>query len=1071
MLANNNNNNNNPPNPANNWGKPVPPNGSANAWNPTPPPSPGHNNWRSSAGPSGPGSGPNPHPYSGWNTSNNGPNGPPPPPSHVQGWSSAGPQYQQHQQQQRPDDALWNSAAGYASSSSSSPRRGRSHSDSWGNNVNGNGFDTWDSVPGVSTNAGWGNGGVPPPPPPTQPGSSSWAPPRMQPQQDVGGWGMPPQHTQFHHHQQQQQGRNHPGNPGWKPTAGWDPLPPSVPQQQFDGSSRSVGSAPLRWEGKQNRKNHQQQGDDRSVSFDTSSNSNNTKSQRGGGGGRKPSGSKSGGNNHHNHQNGADDGQNGSLRKAKSTPNFTRKKSGSNNNKDDNKPSVKPSSRLFTRQFDEVNRSLGLNSNNKELNNEDNKPRRRKSTRQQQSKGNNNNTDISKAVGLYIFGFPKWVRVGELIGIFSQYGAIVNVGIVNKPKRHERTYAYVDYESAGCAQKAIEALKEKTFFEMSQPLELSPHFEKTERASSSSASAAAAASSNNTNSQNKGAAGQSTTNKKEVGAANGSTDGTKKENADKKEEEVKLDYKTIHIGNLPQSVDKAELEKLFSVYGDLKRIHTVQRPKEKRAFAFVSYRDPESAKKALNAIRGPPDAPSQPVFFNMSEPLKAEYSRAEQKEKKRRPVDEPWKKGEALKKLERSVKDKTSKASSSSSSGKDGRSGSGKTKTVVYVQQIPADMIDAEVVAKFEEFGTIKSYHIVQRVTPAVIIIPAPATATTPSESKDESAQQQTEGSSASEITTPAVTDAASSEPAAEGTGTSTTGTPAAATQDPTVIPPNAIIPPPCRYALIVFEKPEDAGKAAASKLLNATFPRQRRLHLANLPHTATEADLRGWFADAGEVRKVEIIHGADSTNSQEAATSSTTTPTPTSTAEASQAPSTTDAPTPNSNNTDSTTPQQQEQLRTPLEATVEFVRADGAVKALLRALSVPLPFTAQKMHAEYAQSIRREGEKPEKTKETEQEGEGEGEGEEIADVDAGNDADESSDDDEEAGAEAQSTVTDTVALGQDEVKGKGDETVEKEEPAAETSPPAEDTKTKTAEALPAAAPAAETVVAAPAAN
>lgn len=182
--------------------------------------------------------------------------------------------------------------------------------------------------------------------------------------------------------------------------------------------------------------------------------------------------------------------------------------------------------------------------------------------------------DSSKATGVYVYGFPKWVRVREMIDIFADYGAIVNgnydketlctrgleimfavpVGIVARPKRYQRAYAYIDYETEGSAQKAVDALKEKKFFDMSVPLELRLHFEKADRTVFSQ------------NTDNKNAA--------ELVKAKGSEKDTKvdeknKENQEKIKKSEKenmaetaqakaagLDLKTLHLGNIPLSTDK-----------------------------------------------------------------------------------------------------------------------------------------------------------------------------------------------------------------------------------------------------------------------------------------------------------------------------------------------------------------------------------------------------------------------------------------------------------------------------------------------------------------------------------
>ncbi|KAJ3287477.1 hypothetical protein HK104_008567, partial [Borealophlyctis nickersoniae] len=380
---------------------------------------------------------------------------------------------------------------------------------------------------------------------------------------------------------------------------------------------------------------------------------------------------------------------------------------------------TKPSSRLFTRQMEEVNRTLGVSKDAKDAlpaaavvatqkeGSQENRMRRKKSVAKVTTK------DVSKSFGLYIYGFPKWVRVREIMEIFSDFGAIVNVGIVTRPKHHERAYAYVDYETAGCAQKAVEALKEKKFFEMADPLELRPHFDNKNAERDDQGQPSQGQQSRNA----KGRRGSKDKDAKKDEAKEKDVRKDEKEEKEKdgKEEKAKedaesgVDYRTLHIGNVPQNVDKAELDKLFSPYGDIRRIHLVSRPKEKRAFGFVSYRDPKSAKKALAGIK-------DNKYFDMAEPLKAEYSRLEKKDR-RKPVDKPWKKGEALKgdgdgKKRRERRERVARA-------------------VVLVRDVPGGgaTVDAEAVkTKFAEYGNVKSVHVLPRaeggnVAPHVIVV------------------------------------------------------------------------------------------------------------------------------------------------------------------------------------------------------------------------------------------------------------------------------------------------------------------------------------------------------------
>ncbi|KAJ1555060.1 hypothetical protein HK096_009693, partial [Nowakowskiella sp. JEL0078] len=426
--------------------------------------------------------------------------------------------------------------------------------------------------------------------------------------------------------------------------------------------------------------------------------------------------------------------------------------------------------------------------------------------------------DPFKATGVYIYGFPNWVKVPEIIEIFTRYGTIVNVGLVGKPKQKERVYAYVDYEVTGSAAKAVEALKPKLFFEMTQPLELKLHFDKRDiepiaqiEPPSTQPSYSAIAASGPPSRSASPAIPSRPTSPPTIQSAVSKIGHMKKDSKDskgviptkngatlkdtkKKEEEKTVDLKTLHIANVPPVVGKGDLEKAFSVYGDIKRIHVVQRPKEKRSFAFVSYRDEASAKKATAAIK-------VTKLFKMNEFLKAEYSRlvAPVEVNIERPevekTDKMWKKGEALKLLETNDKKKEEKKKDKKPDPLPKKD----TPTVIYVAHFAEENDGWK--NKFAEFGVVKSTHIVKRA-----LVPIP-------------------------------TEFLEATSGVESAHTAT-----------------------LTFALISFADHEEAAKAVAEKVVGGVFPRQRRV-VARGFKNATEEDVRAWFATAGEVRKVEVYN------------------------------------------------------------------------------------------------------------------------------------------------------------------------------------------------------------------
>jgi RNA recognition motif-containing protein len=59
----------------------------------------------------------------------------------------------------------------------------------------------------------------------------------------------------------------------------------------------------------------------------------------------------------------------------------------------------------------------------------------------------------------------------------------------------------------------------------------------------------------------------------------------------------------IYVGNLPFSIRNNELKELFSQFGDVEEaIVIMERPGRSKGFGFVTFTDPESMKKAIEAM-------------------------------------------------------------------------------------------------------------------------------------------------------------------------------------------------------------------------------------------------------------------------------------------------------------------------------------------------------------------------------------------------------------------------------------------------------------------------------------
>ncbi|KAI8825755.1 uncharacterized protein EV422DRAFT_563587 [Fimicolochytrium jonesii] len=261
----------------------------------------------------------------------------------------------------------------------------------------------------------------------------------------------------------------------------------------------------------------------------------------------------------------------------------------------------KTPSRLFTRQLEDVNKSLGgsspLPKSPEKASSSGSVPAasQDRSAKRRRSRRGGKLADASKATGLLIYGFPKSVRVRELIQVFTEFGDIVNVGIVN-PKSEHDMYAFVDYEETGCAERALKALSKKTLFDMTTPLELDLRFDASAADDTDFRIPAYS-----TGSLGRGGRPAPNT----AGGATAS-------NPD-------LDMKSLHLANLPRTVEKVDLDEMFASFGSITRLNIVNRAREKRAYAFVSFNTEKAARAAFEHIRAR-------KVFGMAEPLRVDYA-------------------------------------------------------------------------------------------------------------------------------------------------------------------------------------------------------------------------------------------------------------------------------------------------------------------------------------------------------------------------------------------------------------------------------------------------------------
>jgi RNA recognition motif-containing protein len=224
---------------------------------------------------------------------------------------------------------------------------------------------------------------------------------------------------------------------------------------------------------------------------------------------------------------------------------------------------------------------------------------------------------------------------------------------------------------------------------MTEPLDLKPHFnntpEKKDPASSKTTVAAAPSKLTVADAQQANLAIEAV---------------AKSENA--------IDRKTLHLANVPSHVGKGDLEKLFTKYGAIRRIHIVQRPSEKRSFAFISFRTESSARQALSAIR-------DSTFFGMTEPFKAEFSKHEAKKTTTAATTMKEKADGKLAATPKAAESALPVVDKAGASGSEKTTSSKKSKsgrTTVFVKEVAATDDEAKLMGVFSAVGPVKNIYI-----------------------------------------------------------------------------------------------------------------------------------------------------------------------------------------------------------------------------------------------------------------------------------------------------------------------------------------------------------------------
>ncbi|KAJ3271682.1 hypothetical protein HDV01_006461 [Terramyces sp. JEL0728] len=181
-------------------------------------------------------------------------------------------------------------------------------------------------------------------------------------------------------------------------------------------------------------------------------------------------------------------------------------------------------------------------------------------------------------IGIFLWGFNDKTKVKDLMDAFSVYGEMVNVGMDVK---NGIKYAFIDYELTSSVNQAFQGIPEKCWFDLSTPLQVRLRYDKSNQPSF------------------------------DTPERRNSFDSTSSE---------ALDYKSIHIYNVPHNINKPEIENVLSTAGQIVRIKIYQRSIEKKASVFVAFKTAGQAKNATQYLNE-----HNLIFNEMKEPLQVEY--------------------------------------------------------------------------------------------------------------------------------------------------------------------------------------------------------------------------------------------------------------------------------------------------------------------------------------------------------------------------------------------------------------------------------------------------------------
>ncbi|KAJ3066636.1 hypothetical protein HDU98_010068 [Podochytrium sp. JEL0797] len=424
--------------------------------------------------------------------------------------------------------------------------------------------------------------------------------------------------------------------------------------------------------------------------------------------------------------------------------------------------------------------------------------------------------EFADAIGVFVFGLPASFKIKEILALFGEFGDIMNVGITPKSAKNPSAFAKVEFEVTGSASKAIRATHGKSISASSPDrLQVLPDFGTGVPAPSSSPTAGAPVTTSTPPSPLRAPVSQNISTPGRVsssvavpqspisivGAAAASASASAGAKLQTQapvavSADANAENRTLHIGNCPMSVEKADIERILGRGAEIRFINIVPRPKEKRTMVFVTFKTHAACLRAMGAIK-------MGTFFGMTEGLKVDFSKAETRSL-----------------AAAGTTTATTNSVVSSVSGASGAGGMVVTRKAVVGEKKSTASLNGSI-GSSSSATTTTTTATKKNLCPSLYLRDIKPTET-------ESTLRATLTRAGGPVSSCHII------PRLDGT----------------------------RYAIVTFERGEDAARVFRDKVESAVYPRQRRLTVTNVPVGTTAGELAGAFRGCGEVKRVDFLAG-----------------------------------------------------------------------------------------------------------------------------------------------------------------------------------------------------------------